>query len=125
MNALGIIVKLFPQYSRQYETSRSSSRDRAGPEYGHSSSDYEGYAGNRDGAVPGGVSFPGTGGHKEISLAPVPAGEVLLTWCAGLWVRAQACHKDRKKKTLPAWGYGFEAGSRAAASFIFLQAPKC
>ena len=51
-----------PQYARQYETSRSSSRDRAVPEYSQSSSNYEGYPGNRDGAVPGGVSFPGTGG---------------------------------------------------------------
>mgnify|MGYP007132308348 CR=1 FL=1 len=49
------------------------------------------------------------------------AGEGLLTWCAGLWARAQACHKDRKK-TLTAWSYGFEAGSRAAADFTFLQA---
>ena len=43
------------------------------------------------------------------------AGEGLLTWCAGLWARAQACHQDRKK-TLTAWSYGFEAGSRAAAA---------
>ena len=26
------------------------------------------------------------------------AGESLLTWCAGLWARAQACHWNRKKK---------------------------
>ena len=44
------------------------------------------------------------------------SSDVLLTWCAGLWARAQTCHKDRKK-TLTAWSYGFEAGSRAAADF--------
>ena len=26
------------------------------------------------------------------------AGESLLTWCAGLWARAQACHWNRQKK---------------------------
>ena len=26
------------------------------------------------------------------------AGEGLLTWCAGLWARAQACHYNRQKK---------------------------
>ena len=39
--------------------------------------------------------------HKEISPSPqyqlnqtcCTAGDVLLTWCAGLWARAQACHK--------------------------------
>ena len=43
--------------------------------------------------------------HKEISPSPqyqpnrtfCTAGEGLLTWCAGLRARAQACHKDRKK----------------------------
>ena len=67
--------------------------------------------------------------HKEIFPSPqhqpnqtcCTAGEVLLTWCAGLWARAQACHKDRKK-TLTAWSYSFEAESRAAADFTFLQA---
>ena len=61
-NARMIIVNVFPQYAGQYETSRSSSRDRAGPEFSQSSSNYEGYSGSRDGAVPGGVPFPGTGG---------------------------------------------------------------
>ena len=26
------------------------------------------------------------------------AGECLLTWCAGPWARARACHWNRKKK---------------------------
>ena len=43
------------------------------------------------------------------------AGEALFTLCAGLWARAQACHKDRKK-TLTAWSYGFDASSRAATA---------
>ena len=49
------------------------------------------------------------------------AGEELLTCCAGLWARAQACHQNRKKKKI-SWSYGFEARSRAAADFTFLQA---
>ena len=36
------------------------------------------------------------------------AGESLLTWCAGLWARAQACHWNRQKKETT-WSNGFEA----------------
>ena len=84
----------------------------------------------QDQRQPNQWSVPGVEGrHKEISPSPqyqpnqtfCTAGEVLLTWCAGLWARAQACHKDRKK-TLTVWSYSFEARSRAAADFTFLQA---
>ena len=66
--------------------------------------------------------------HKEIFPSPqyqptqtyCTAGEVLLTWCAGLWARAQACYNYRKR-TITGWSYDFEAGGSEAADVTFLQ----
>ena len=48
------------------------------------------------------------------------AGECFLTWCAGLWPKAQGYHQ-KLKKTKITWSYGFKGGSRAAADFNFLR----